>query len=190
MDEHQHIFDPKHIEILESEERNTWQNRQEIIDLLELKPSNILADLGCGSGYFTVPISRIVKKVYGIDIQKEMLDYLEQKIQNQKIPNIETLLSKENEIPLQNESADVLLTINTLHEFRDRERIINEIRRVLKLKGKAAIVDFKKEDTGFGPPVSIRLSKEEASHIFEQKGLAVIKSYDLKYHYLIIFRKV
>ena len=188
MDGH-HIFDPNHVEILESEERKTWQNREEIIQLLRLKQSYVVADLGCGSGYFTVSISRKVEKVYGIDIQQEMLALLEQKIQKQKILNIETVLSKENEIPIQNESVNLLLTVNTLHEFLDKERIISEVRRVLKPTGKAAIVDFKKEDTDFGPPVSIRLSKEQASHLFEKQGLKFMKSYDLKHHYLIFFRK-
>ena len=157
-----HIFDPKHIDALESEDRKTWQNPEEIIELLELKPSYVVADLGCGSGYFTVPISHKVKKVYGIDIQKEMLEFLEQKIQEQKIVNIETLLSKENKIPLQNESVDLLLSVNTLHEFQDKEKMIREIHRVIKPRGKAAIIDFKKENTDFGPPVAIRVSKEQA----------------------------
>ena len=86
-----HIFDPKHIDALESENRKTWQNREEIIGMLELKPSYVVADLGCGSGYFSVPISQKVKKVYGIDVQMEMLEFLEKKIQEQKIGNIETL---------------------------------------------------------------------------------------------------
>lgn len=188
MDEN-HFFNPKHIEILESKDRRTWQNPEEIIQFLKLKPSDVVADLGCGSGYFTVPLSYKTKKVYGIDVQKEMLDYLEQRIKNQKILNIQTLLSKENEIPLQNEILDVLLTVNTLHEFRDKDRIINEMRRVIKPDGKIAIIDFKKRDTGFGPPVSIRLSKEQVIHLFKKQCLTVLVSYNLLYHYLIVFGK-
>ncbi|PVX23175.1 MAG: hypothetical protein CW691_11350 [Candidatus Bathyarchaeum sp.] len=184
-----HIFDPKRIDALESDERRTWQNREKIIGLLELKPFYVVADLGCGSGYFSVPISRIVKKVYGIDVQQEMLEFLEQKIQKQKILNIETLHSKDTEIPLKDESVDMLLSINTLHEFRDKNTIIHEIHRVLKPKGQAAIVDFKKEDTAIGPPVSIRVSKEQASRLFEKQGMTVLKSHDLNYHYLIVFGK-
>jgi len=183
------VFNPKHIGALESEDRKTWQNAEEILGMLELKPSYVVADLGCGSGYFTVPISRKVKKVYGIDVQKEMLEFLEEKIQTQKILNIETLRSKENEIPLQNDSVDLLLSVNTLHEFRDKEKIINEMRRVLKPKGLVALVDFNKEDTGFGPPVSVRVSKEQTSGLFEKQGLTFLKAHDLKYHYLIVFRK-
>jgi len=184
-----HVFDPKHIAALESEERRTWQNREEILEMLSLKPSYVVADLGCGSGYFTVPLSHKVKKVYGIDIQKEMLTALEQKIRKQKILNIETLLSKENEIPLQNESVDLLLSVNTLHEFRDKKTIISEMRRVLKADGRAAIIDFKKEDSNVGPPISIRVSKEQAKRLFKKVGLRALKTHDLKLHYLIVFGK-
>jgi ubiquinone/menaquinone biosynthesis C-methylase UbiE len=184
-----HIFDPKHIDVLESEERKNRQNPEEIIQLFNLKPTDVVAELGCGSGYFTIPLSRKVKKVYGIDIQIEMLDYLEMKIKQQKILNIETLLSTENKIPLQDESVDILMTVNTLHEFRNKEQILSEIWRVLKPQGKAVIIDFRKEDTGFGPPVSIRLSKEQAKHLLQQQGLTPLKSHDLMYDYLLIFEK-
>jgi ubiquinone/menaquinone biosynthesis C-methylase UbiE len=184
-----HIFNPKHIAALETEERKTWQNPEEIIELLALKPSYVVVDLGCGTGYFTVPLSHKVKKVYGIDVQKEMLTVLDQKIRKQKIGNIETLLSTENEIPLQTESIDLLLSVNTLHEFRDKEAIVSEMQRVLRADGRAAIIDFKKEETGFGPPASIRLSKEQAKHLFKRNGLTALRTHDLKYHYLIVFEK-
>lgn len=184
-----HVFDPKHIAVLESEDRKTWQNPEEIIELLELKPSYVVADLGCGSGYFAVPISRKVKKVYGVDVQKEMLEYLDEKIQKQNIRNIETVLSEEDEIPLQDKSVDLLLSVNTLHEFRDKEKTVKEMRRILRPKGKVAIIDFRKEDTSFGPPVAIRVSKKQAEQLFANQGLTVLKTHNLKYHYLIVFQK-
>lgn len=184
-----HIFDPKNIEVLESEDRKTWQNPKKIIERLNLKSNYIVADLGSGSGYFSIPISRIVKKVYSIDVQEEMLDFLEKKIQGQKITNIELILSKGNDVPLQESSVDLLLSVNTLHEFNDKDLIIEEIKRVLKPNGKAAIVDFKKEETDFGPPVTIRVSEDQAIHLFEKHGLNTTLSYDLTYHYLIMFEK-
>ena len=184
-----HIFDPKHKAILESEDRKNWQNPKEIIELLELKASDVVADLGCGTGYFTVPLSHKVKKVYGIDMQKEMLTFLEHKIQQQKIENIETTLSKENEIPLKNKSVDLLLSVNTLHEFSHKETIIDEIQRVLKADGRVVIIDFKKEISESGPPLSRRISKEKAKRLFKEKDLTTVKTHDLKLHYLIVFRK-
>ncbi len=184
-----HIFNPKHRAMLESKDRKNWQNAKEIIELLELKPSDVVVDLGCGTGYFTVPLSYKVEKIYGIDIQKEMLTFLEHKIQQQKIGNIETVLSKENEIPLKNKSVDLLLSVNTLHEFRHKETIIDEIRRVLKADGRAVIIDFKKEISDSGPPLSLRISKEHAKRLFKEKGLTALKTHDLKLHYLLVFGK-
>ena len=184
-----HVFDAKNVNILEAENRKIWQNPEDILDAIELNRSYVAADLGCGSGFLTIPLSRKVKKVYGIDMQKEMLKYLEQKINNQRIENITPLLSKENEIPLENESLDLLISTNTLHEFSDKEKIIQEMHRVLRQEGKAVIVDFKKENTGSGPPVAIRLSKDQAKLLFEKNGFTVVKSKDLMYHYLILFRR-
>jgi ubiquinone/menaquinone biosynthesis C-methylase UbiE len=184
-----HVFDPKNVDILDAEDRKLWQNPDEILDTIDLNCDYVGADLGCGSGFLTLPLSRRIRKVYGIDIQKEMLEHLEQKIKKQKIENIKSLLSKENEIPLEDETLDLLITANTLHEFSDKEKMINEMRRVLKQGGKAVIVDFKKEETGFGPPLAIRLSKDQAKRLFEKNGFIVLKSKNLTYHYLIIFRK-
>jgi len=91
---------------------------------MKIESNFIVADLGYGSGFFTNPRSKKVKKVYGIDVQKGMLNFLEVKIRRLKIENIEPLLSTENEIPLENDRLDLLLLMNTLHEFDDRERMV------------------------------------------------------------------
>jgi len=184
-----HLFDPKHIAILESEDRRIWQSPDVILNAVEVKPSFIVADLGCGSGYFTVPLAKRARKVYGIDVQKEMLDFLAEKTRKLKIKNVELLVSKPDEIPLENESIDLLLTVNTLHEFEDRERMIEEMKRVVKKGGKLLIVDFMKKETGFGPPVQIRVKKTEAIRLFEEKTLSLVKEKKLPYHYLLVFVK-
>jgi ubiquinone/menaquinone biosynthesis C-methylase UbiE len=184
-----HIFDPKHIDVLESKERKTWQNPDEILNQLDLKASQSVADLGCGSGYFSVPISFKVKQVYAIDVQQEMLDHVKKKIHNQKISNIKTLLSQDNKIPLPDQSIDKLLTVNTLHEFNDKTTTLNEIYRVLKPDGQVIIVDFKKSNTNFGPPESVRISKEHATKLFENHNFDIVKTHDLLHHYLIVLKR-
>ena len=182
-----HLFDPKNIDVLEMEDRKIWHNPNEILGIIEIKPEFVAADLGCGNGFFTVSLSRKARKVYGIDVQKEMVEFLEQKIWKLKIENIQPLLSKENEIPLGDESVDLLVSINTLHEFQNKERTIEEMRRVLKQGGKALIADFKKENTGFGPPVAIRVSRKQATNLFEKKGFTTLKKENLQYHYVLVF---
>lgn len=182
-----HVFNPEHAAVLESEDRKTWQNPEEVLSAVELQPEFVAADLGCGTGYFTSALAQRVKKVYGIDVQKEMLKFLEDKIRKLGIKNIEPLLSKPNEIPLGDRSVDLLISINTLHEFDDRAMTIEEMKRVVRKGGEILIVDFKKEETGFGPPVKIRVSRARAIRIFQMKGLALSKAKDLPYHYLLVF---
>lgn len=183
------LFDVKRIEVLESKDREKWQKPEHIMRYLELSVSHVVADLGCGTGYFSVPISTKVKKVYAIDIQKEMLEYLEKKIQKNRIKNIKTLLSTDNVIPLENESVDILLSVNTMHEFQNRDRIIKEINRVIKQTGRIVIVDFKKEATNFGPPVNIRISKKQAIGVFKKQNMKIEKIRNLPNQYFLVFRK-
>lgn len=186
---HSHIFDPAHIAVLEDEDRKIWQNPDEILSAAKIEPQWIAGDLGCGSGYFTTILAKQVKKVYAIDVQREMLDYLEDKIKRLKISNIELLLSEADEIPLENQSVDLLISVNTLHEFDDRDKMIREITRVIKPHGKVLIVDFEKKETGFGPPVSIRISKVQAVKLLSMPGLILVGQKDLEYHYLLVFTK-
>ncbi len=118
-----------------------------------------------------------------------MLDLLSEKLQKLKIKNVELRLSTGDKIPLEEESVDLLLSVNALHEFADKQRMVREMRRVLKQVGKAVIVDFRKKNTGFGPPVSVRLSKKRAIDLFEDAGFAVLKSRELAYHYLLVLFK-
>jgi ubiquinone/menaquinone biosynthesis C-methylase UbiE len=184
-----HVFDPKNIGVLEEEARKAWQKPGEILSAVEIKPDFVAADLGCGSGFLTVPLSKRVRKVYGIDVQRKMIQFLKQKIQELKIKNIKPLLSKGDEIPLESETVDLLVSVNTLHEFDDKEKMVEEIRRVLKQGGVALIADFSKRNTGFGPPVAIRVSKKQAIALFEKKGFITLKTQDLQYHYLVVFFK-
>ena len=78
------IFNPEKIHILESEKRRQYLNPEQILSFLDLQPNNIVADLGCGSGVFTIPISKKVKKIYGIDIESKMIQVLDQKIFQKK----------------------------------------------------------------------------------------------------------
>jgi ubiquinone/menaquinone biosynthesis C-methylase UbiE len=184
-----HIFDPAHIAVLESEDRKVWQNPDEILSAINLKHNWVAADFGCGSGYFTVLLAQKVKKVYAIDIQKEMLSFVENKIKRLGINNIELRLSRPNAIPLEDETVDFLMSVNTLHEFDDKPRMIKEMKRVIKHNGKLLVVDFKTHETGFGPPVRIRVAKEKAIRLFEGENLALIGTKDLPYHYLLVFLK-
>jgi len=183
------IFNPEKIHILEGTKRRQYLNPEQFLSFLDLQPNNIVADLGCGSGVFTIPISKKVKKIYGIDIEPKMIQVLDQKIFQKKIKNISTLLSNGIIIPLETASVDLLITVNTLHEFNDRNKVFKEIFRVLNPTGKLAVIDFKKKREGFGPPSKIRISSRQAKKIFEQNCFRLLMKKYLRYDYFLLFEK-
>jgi len=156
---------------------------------LDLNHNYIAADLGCGSGVFTIPLSKKVKRVYAIDVEPKMIEIVDQKIIKNKIINIATMLSLDNKIPLANDFLDLLLTINTLHEFNDLNRTLSEIYRILKPNGKVAVVDFKKKNEGFGPPQNIRISSHKARKLFIEKKFEVLKMKYFRFDYFLLLKK-
>ncbi len=185
-----HKFDAKKAEILDSIDRRKFLNPDSIMKKAGLDSDTMFADLGCGSGYFTLPASLIVKKVYAIDVQQEMLDIVREKIRKEKLVNIETLLSKESSIPLPDNSIDVLFIANVFHELDDRGAILNEAKRILSGPGRIIIIDWKKMEMGFGPPVGERLSDDEVISICESRGFRILERMEAGvYNYMLIFGK-
>ncbi len=139
-----HKFDAKKAGILDDPERVKILDPASILEKLELSGKTVLADLGCGTGFFSIPAARRVKKVFALDIQQEMLDFLRKKIKKEKITNIEVILSGESSIPISDKSVDILLMANVFHELEDKFSLLKEVKRVLKMNGRLMIIDWKK----------------------------------------------
>ena len=152
-----------------------------------------VADVGAGSGFFTIPIAKMVGnegKVFAIDIQEGMIAILNEKLKRLKIKNVEALLSTEERIPLPDESVDLAFLAQTLHELEDYATL-EEIGRILKPRGTLAILEWKKDaDTNMGPPFEERLTQEQTIEIAEGAGFVLKNLFEnLSYHYLAIFVK-
>lgn len=185
-----HKFNVRNAGILDSPERIRFLNPENNLDEIELNREMVLADLGCGTGYFAIPASFRVKKVFALDIRQEMLEILRDKIKKDKISNIEPVLSDESSIPLPDNSIDVLFMANVFHEMEDRDSILKEGKRILKNDGKLIIIDWKKAEMDFGPPVEERLNEREVISICKSNDFELYKqSYPGLYNYLLIFQK-
>ncbi len=185
-----HKFDVNNAEILDNPERIEFLNPDIVLGKIGLGKEMVLADLGCGTGYFAIPASRRVKKVFAIDVQKGMLDIVSRKIKKEKIKNIEAILSEETSIPLPDNSVDVLLMANVFHELENRRSILKEGKRILSGNGILVIVDWKKMEMDFGPPVEERLTADEVISICKDNGFRVREQSDGgPYNYVLVFEK-
>lgn len=169
---------------------------QKVIDQIGLKKNMKVADFGCGHGYFTLPVARLVGgdgKVYAVDILTEALDAVRSSIKMAGISNVDTLrgnLEMVGGSGLPEGSVDLVLLHNVLFQSQKKPEIVREVKRVLKLGGTFALVDWRKDISSIGPPGGWRLSFDEAKNLAQEEGFVFNRVFDAgEYHFGLIFVK-
>lgn len=168
-------------------------NPNEILEQLHLQDDMIVAEFGCGSGNFAIALAKklVEGRVYGLDVQAEVLSALQGKARSERISNIETIqcdLEQEAGSTLPNEFLDLVLIPNVLFQAEDKKAIIKEAERILKKGGQLLIIDWKKAPK-FGPKNG-RISAEEVKSIAEGLDLKLEKEFDAgSFHYALLFKK-
>jgi ubiquinone/menaquinone biosynthesis C-methylase UbiE len=145
----------------------------ETLKRLGLHPGEIMADVGCGIGYFTLEAARIVEptgKVYALDISSEMLSDVQNKAAAANLSNITTVKTAENTFPLDSGAVTFCFAAFVLHEVDDVEKFLNEFKRIMNANGKAVFIEWEKKETKMGPPVNHRLAKQALEKLLEKQG--------------------
>jgi ubiquinone/menaquinone biosynthesis C-methylase UbiE len=184
-----HRFDPANIARLIGEERRALLPPLETLQAAGLAPGQTVVDLGCGPGYFTLPAAELVGehgKVYGVDVQPEMVDACRRRAAEAGATRVEVVRSDETRIPLPDAIADRVLLAFVLHEADDQHALLREVRRLLKPGGEVACIEWRKQEGPPGPPREHRLSEEEVAALAGAAGLRMIGRHSLNdYHYLL-----
>ena len=170
---HGYKFRPERAARLHSPERDARQPWQPLLALLDLKKITAVADVGAGTGYFSIPLAQALAgrgKVYALDLVPEMLDVLRERAAN--LDNLEIMLTNEPGLPLPDVSVDAVLLINMLHEFKDLHGSLREVRRILRPGGMVVVSDWKKIPTSEGPPLEVRFTEPEARAAVEAAGFS------------------
>jgi SAM-dependent methyltransferase len=179
---------------LERPEREREEGVSKLMPSLDVKADQAVADFGAGSGHHTVKLAKLVGakgKVYAVDIQKEMLQMIGQRMKKDKLENIELVLSKEKDPKLPAAGVDMILMVDVYHELTYPYEVTIELVKALKPGGRLIFVEFRLED----PKVRIldvhrmslaQVMKEMAPH----KELTHQKTLDhLPWQHVIIFEK-
>lgn len=163
------------------------------LDAIGIKPGMTAADVGAGSGYFTVRLARRVGsqgKVFAQDIQPEMLRLLKRRLEKANFTNIETVLGTETDPKLPAVSADLILMVDVYHEFARPQLMLRKLREALKDDGRLVLLEYRKEDPWVPIRPEHKMSVTEAKLEVEDEGfvLEAVKP-DLPRQHILIFRK-
>jgi ubiquinone/menaquinone biosynthesis C-methylase UbiE len=179
-----------YIAMLEDPARDAYQKPHEVITALELKPGEVIADIGSGSGYFTLRLAAHVGdsgRVYGVDIDPEMVRYLNRRVRDAALGNVRVLLADPDD-PLLPEPVDRFLIVDTWHHIEDQAKYLALMRKLLKARGQVIMIDFQKRELPLGPPLAMKVAREDLIQQLEANGFQLVKEHTfLPYQYFLVF---
>lgn len=188
---HQHSFSgAEHwAHVFDDPKRDEWQKPHEVIEALALEPDAVVADIGSGTGYFAVRFANMVPKgrVYGVDIEPDMVKYLAERAKREKRDNIVAIAGAPDD-PRLPEKADLILVVDVFHHIDARVAYFRKLRSSLKPGGRIAIIDFRL-DSPDGPPKAARIAPARVIAELKRAGYALAQEHDfLPNQYFLVFK--
>ncbi len=178
--------------LLMAEDRKIWQNPDDIIEQIPYLVGSVVADLGCGPGFFSIPLSRRIGntgKLYAVDEDLLMLRHLKSNLEKAQdksnMSEVEIVQADVTDVKLPEKIIDVGFFANILHDLSDKPKFFSEVKRVLKPSGRIVDIDWHKMNTDdMGPPPEIRLSENESRRVLRASGFRVVNALNPgPYHY-------
>ncbi len=173
------------------ESRQREEDCQRLLSELRLRPGQIICDLGCGNGFYTLELARRVGpagKVYAVDIQPEMLDLLRKRTAAAKLNNIVPTLGTETDPKLPPAYFDLVLLVDVYHEFSHPEAMLAAIRKALRPGGQVALAEFRAEDPNVPIQPVHKMSKAQILKEFTANRFRLVRQFDgLPWQHLMFF---
>ena len=165
---------------LERPEREREERTDLLLRALNLKPTDVVADIGAGTGFFTFLMAPELPKgkVLAVDIQPEMIQYLNEGKAKRKIANVQPVLGTESDPKLTASSIDLAILIDAYHEFSYPREMIGHIASALKPGGRVVLVEYRAEDPNVPIKELHKLSVAQATKEMKAAGLKLLKTDD------------
>ncbi len=188
-----HVMGHFGIEWLERPERETEENVSTLLKNMELRPGESIADIGAGSGYHVIRMAPRVQpggKLYAVDIQPEMIEYLSAQAKEKQLSNVVPVLSSNQSVKLKGNSIDKMLLVDVYHEFDFPYEMAVSMLAALKPGGKLFLIEFRAED----PTVPIKnihkMSEKQAVKELTAAGFSFMENKDnLPWQHCLVFEK-
>lgn len=170
-------------------------NPDNVVAQLGIQPGWVVADFGCGSGFYTLPAAKLAGptgKAHAVDILDSKLAVTLSSARQQGLKNIFAHKADLDNplIQIEEASCDLVIVASVLHQVYSKESLIKNIYRVLKTGGTLLVVDWKKEASVFGPPLESRISKEDLEKLMTRAAFRKNKEVDAdSFHYALLFIK-
>jgi ubiquinone/menaquinone biosynthesis C-methylase UbiE len=174
---------------LERPDREREEAPDVLVRQLDLKPADVVADIGAGTGYFTFRLAPLVPEgtVFAVDIQQEMLDIVQERMASRGTENVFPVLGEIDDPRLPEGAVDLVLLVDAYHEFSHPREMMLGIYRALRPGGRVALIEYRAED----PEVPIKplhkMSEAQARAEMEAVGLVWIETRDIlpRQHFMI-----
>ena len=180
------------IDWLEREERDKEENTGLLLKNLNVQPGMLIADIGAGSGYYSSLLSKMVGngKIYAVDVEPEMISFLNNRIRAEKTKNVVPVLSTEQTVGLPTNSIDLMLLVDVYHEFSYPYEMGLAMLEALKPGGKLVLVEFRTEDAMVPIKTIHKMSEKQAVREFKAAGFIFEKNIsNLPWQHCMVFRK-
>jgi SAM-dependent methyltransferase len=177
---------------LERPTREKEERTSLLIELLGVETDTDVADIGAGTGYFTFPIARKATEgtVHAVDIQPEMLEFIEARKRHEDIDNVKGVLGTIMDSKLEPESIDLAFAVDAYHEFSNPWEMLQSIRKALRPGGRLILVEFRLEDPEVPIKLLHKMSQAQARRELEAAGFEWVRTEDqLPRQHILIFRK-
>lgn len=173
--------------------RDEWQKPEEILTFLEIADGMKVADIGAGTGYFSIRLGKAVGAngiVWAVDIEPTLIDHIRERAAGDGLADVvRPVLTDPSSPGIESGSADLVLIVDTWHHIDDRVHYLAKLAPTLADGGRVAVVDFRDGELPVGPPPGHKLPRTAVLSEFDEAGWTLIAESDaLPYQYLLVFQ--
>ncbi len=191
-DHMQHRFDDpaRYAKSFDDPARDAWQIPSRVIEALALSPGASVADIGAGTGYFSVRLAKAIPAgtVYAVDVEPAMLDHIRKRALGDGLKNVVTLQASGTG-PNLPKPVDLVIVVDTYHHLPNRPTYFRELQKSVAPGGRVAIIDFRK-DSPEGPPPEFRFEADQIIAEMKQAGYRLDARHDfLPRQHFLVFRR-